>query len=45
LIVQEAGGRVTDFAGGEFSSYRPEIIASNGLIHERMIEVIAKGKV
>lgn len=43
LIVAEAGGRVTDFRGGEFSNYKPEIVASNGLIHERMIEVIAGG--
>ncbi len=41
LIVSEAGGRVSDFSGGGFSPYKPEIIASNGLIHEPMIEVIA----
>lgn len=41
LMVREAGGQVSDFRGGEFSPYRPEIIASNGLIHQRMIEVIA----
>ena len=44
LIVTEAGGRVTDFSGGEFSIYKPEIIASNGLIHDRMVEIIAMGK-
>ncbi|MFY9556686.1 MAG: inositol monophosphatase family protein [Blastocatellia bacterium] len=41
LIVQEAGGRVTNFSGKSFSNYEPEIVASNGLIHERMIEVLA----
>jgi myo-inositol-1(or 4)-monophosphatase len=41
LIVAEAGGRVTDFNGGTFSNYRPEVVASNGLIHDRMIEVLA----
>jgi myo-inositol-1(or 4)-monophosphatase len=41
LIVAEAGGRVTDFKGDRFSNYKPEVIASNGLIHERMVEVIA----
>jgi myo-inositol-1(or 4)-monophosphatase len=40
LIAQEAGARITDFAGGIFSVYRPEIIASNGLIHDAMIDVI-----
>ncbi len=44
LIVTEAGGQVTDFSGGEFSIYKPEIIASNGLIHNRMVEIIAMGK-
>lgn len=42
LMVEEAGGRVTDFQGGEF---RPEdgwIVASNGLIHEEMLEVLAE---
>jgi myo-inositol-1(or 4)-monophosphatase len=43
LIVAEAGGRITDFAGGPFSNYKPEIVASNGLIHERMIEVLTMG--
>lgn len=40
LIVAEAGGRVTNFTGGLFSNYKPEIVASNGLIHDRMIEVL-----
>ena len=41
LVVAEAGGRVSDFVGGRFSAYKPEVVASNGLIHDRMIEVIA----
>ncbi|MCI0491043.1 MAG: inositol monophosphatase [Blastocatellia bacterium] len=41
LIVREAGGRVSDFSGNEFSHYKPEVIASNGLIHAPMIEVLA----
>jgi myo-inositol-1(or 4)-monophosphatase len=43
LIAREAGARVTDFAGGAFSVYKPEIIASNGLIHDAMIDVIRGG--
>jgi myo-inositol-1(or 4)-monophosphatase len=43
LIAEEAGARVTDFSGGSFSVYKPEVIASNGMIHDRMIEVIAMG--
>jgi len=41
LIVEEAGGRLTNFTGGNFSNYEPQIVASNGLIHARMIEVLA----
>lgn len=41
LIVTEAGGRVTDFRGGRFSNYKPEVVASNGLIQDRMIEVLS----
>lgn len=43
LIVSEAGGRVTDFTGGKFSNYGPQVLASNGLIHDRMIEVLNSG--
>jgi myo-inositol-1(or 4)-monophosphatase len=42
LIAVEAGGRVSNFAGGAFSNYKPEVVASNGLIHDRMIEVLKK---
>ncbi|MEN6311458.1 MAG: inositol monophosphatase family protein, partial [Acidobacteriota bacterium] len=40
LIVAAAGGKVTDFKGGEFRTDLPETLASNGLIHEAMIEVL-----
>jgi len=43
LIVSEAGGRVTTFTGGPFSNYKPEVVASNGLIHDRMLEVLKMG--
>jgi len=33
LIVEEAGGRVTDFHGGSFQLNSRETLASNGLIH------------
>ena len=42
LMVAEAGGRVTDFQGGPFNIYSGEILASNGLIHEEMLQVIRK---
>ncbi len=37
LIVQEAGGTVTDFAGGEFQIASRETLASNGLIHDAIV--------
>ncbi len=40
LIVEEAGGRVTDFEGNAFSNYKPQVLASNGLIHQRMMEIL-----
>ena len=44
LIVESAGGRVSDFSGQQFSIYRPECLASNGLIHSEMIDVLQKGQ-
>jgi myo-inositol-1(or 4)-monophosphatase len=40
LIVAEAGGRVSDFSGGELDIYGNEILASNGLIHAEMVRVL-----
>lgn len=37
LIVEEAGGKVTDFKGDYYSPYQPHIIASNGLIHDELL--------
>jgi myo-inositol-1(or 4)-monophosphatase len=37
LLVEEAGGRVTDFAGGPFQIDSRETLASNGLIHEELV--------
>jgi myo-inositol-1(or 4)-monophosphatase len=37
LLVEEAGGRVTDFAGRKFQLKSEEILASNGLIHGELI--------
>jgi myo-inositol-1(or 4)-monophosphatase len=40
VILEEAGGRVTNFSGGRFSVYGKEIVASNGKIHEEMVGVL-----
>jgi len=44
LIVSEAGGRMTDFTGAAFSPYKPDVVASNALIHGQMLSVIESGK-
>lgn len=38
LIVEEAGGKVTDLSGGTYSPYQPGIVATNGLIHDELVE-------
>lgn len=40
LLVREAGGKVTDYNGGEAGISGAQIIASNGLLHEPMMAVI-----
>ncbi len=42
LVVTEAGGLVTDFSLSHYSIYQSEIMASNGLIHDQMREVISR---
>lgn len=37
LLVEEAGGRVTDFAGQHYRLDSREVLASNGLIHDELI--------
>jgi myo-inositol-1(or 4)-monophosphatase len=36
LIVEEAGGTVTDFEGNYYSPYQPHILATNGKIHAEL---------
>ncbi|MGC8595391.1 MAG: inositol monophosphatase family protein [Candidatus Kryptoniota bacterium] len=42
LIATEAGGRVSDFRGMEYSIYDKNILLSNGLIHDQMIELLSR---
>ncbi len=37
LIVEEAGGRVSDFTGKRYSPYQPQIVATNGIIHDELL--------
>ena len=40
LIVEEAGGLITDFDGNEIDIFSKRILASNGLVHQKMIDVM-----
>lgn len=40
VLVREAGGMVTDFDGGDDMLASGRIVASNGLIHQEMLEVL-----
>ncbi|MBI4391561.1 MAG: inositol monophosphatase, partial [candidate division NC10 bacterium] len=44
LLIQEAGGRVSDYAGHPLDIHRGEILASNGLLHEAMVRVLCGGE-
>ncbi|TAJ26254.1 MAG: inositol monophosphatase [Nitrospirae bacterium] len=40
VMVLEAGGQVTDLTGAPFSIHQPSLLASNGLIHQEMLDVL-----
>lgn len=40
LLTEEAGGRVTDYYGKPYSVHSKTILATNGLIHEAMAEML-----
>src|SRR5262245_51029561 len=41
LLIEEAGGRVSNYRGGPMNIYQPPILASNGLVHEEMMRVLS----
>jgi myo-inositol-1(or 4)-monophosphatase len=40
LVVEEAGGRVTDWTGGTYQSRCDRLVASNGLVHDEILGII-----
>jgi myo-inositol-1(or 4)-monophosphatase len=38
LLIQEAGGAVTDTSGHPYSLFTKNIVASNGIVHQSMLE-------
>lgn len=47
LLVEEAGGRVTDWEGNDIADHDAGrgIVASNGKIHERLLDLIGKERI
>jgi myo-inositol-1(or 4)-monophosphatase len=41
LIVEEAGGTITNFKGDAYSVYDKQTLATNGLIHKQMLDEVA----
>jgi len=41
LLVEEAGGSVTDLSGDPYHLYSKDMLASNGLIHAEMTSILA----
>ena len=42
LLVQEAGGQVTDFGGGRDFIFGRHVVATNRLIHQELMEVVGE---
>jgi myo-inositol-1(or 4)-monophosphatase len=40
LLIREAGGRVTDHLGNDYVPGGPDLVATNGLIHDELIALI-----
>ena len=39
-MVEEAGGKVTDYKGEYYSVYQPHVLATNGHIHDDLLAII-----
>ncbi len=40
LLIEEAGGKVSNCKGQKFSIYGKDVVASNSILHEKILEVI-----
>lgn len=45
LMVETAGGTITDFKGKEWNGIQQGLVATNGLIHDEVLKVIKKAKI
>ena len=44
LMVEESGGVISDMIGGRWDISLPNVLVSNGLIHEQMISIFKRAK-
>ena len=42
LLIQEAGGKVSDFSGGEDWLFGRQIVATNDVVHDELLRIISK---
>jgi myo-inositol-1(or 4)-monophosphatase len=40
LLIEEAGGRVTDYRGSALDIYTPKVLATNGHVHDAMMRIL-----
>ena len=43
ILIEEAGGKVTNLKGDYYNPYQPGIIATNGLIHDELVGIANGG--
>jgi myo-inositol-1(or 4)-monophosphatase len=44
LFIQEAGGRVSDMSGADWTMGENRILASNGTLHEELLALFARAR-
>lgn len=44
FILKRAGGKCTDFSGGDNYLFGKELVASNGVIHDKIMKLIIEGQ-
>jgi myo-inositol-1(or 4)-monophosphatase len=44
LLLEEAGGKLSLFDGSDFDLYKRQIVATNGMVHDAMLDILKKGK-
>ena len=40
LLIPKAGGKITTPSGGDWDVFQPDILASNGILHDRILDLI-----